>query len=170
MDEKRNELIFDDVLKSLDKGRSPIIITERIAHIEKLKCKFQGFVKNLIVLTGGMTAKQERNELNKLKTIPNDQERLLIATGKYIGEGFDDSRLDTLFLTLPISWKGILSQYVGRLHRLNDNKQVVQVYDYVDHREPILQKMYEKRLKGYRSLGYKLLTETTNENEQLRLF
>lgn len=168
--EKRHDLIFNDILKSLDSGRSPLVITERLAHVENLNNKLKGFVKNLIILTGGMTAKQERDQLNRLKNLPEDEERLIVATGKYIGEGFDDPRLDTLFITLPVSWKGTLSQYVGRLHRLHDNKEIVQVYDYVDHLEPMLKKMYENRLKSYKNLGYKLPGDAANGNEQMRLF
>ena len=78
----------------------------------------------------------------------------MIATGKYIGEGFDDARLDTLFLAMPISWKGTLQQYVGRLHRLHDNKQEVRVYDYVDIQVPILEKMFTKRQSGDKHMGY----------------
>ena len=79
---------------------------------------------------------------------------MIIATGKYIGEGFDDSRLDTLFLTMPISWKGVLQQYAGRLHRAHDNKTEVVIYDYIDMNEPMLANMYRKRLKGYEGMGY----------------
>lgn len=93
----------------------------------------------------------------------------MIATGKYIGEGFDDARLDTLFLTMPISWKGTLQQYVGRIHRHYHNKQEVQVYDYVDVKVPILKAMYEKRLAGYKSMGY-VNGNVEHESEQMRLF
>ena len=79
---------------------------------------------------------------------------MIVATGRYIGEGFDDARLDTLFLALPISWKGTLQQYAGRLHRLHDRKKTVMVYDYVDAGVPVLSRMYQKRLKGYRAMGY----------------
>ena len=79
---------------------------------------------------------------------------MVLATGSYIGEGFDDARLDTLFLATAISWKGTLQQYVGRLHRLHDNKRVVQVYDYVDNGVPMLARMYERRLRGYSAIGY----------------
>jgi len=81
-------------------------------------------------------------------------ERLILATGRYIGEGFDDPRFDTLFLAMPISWKGTLAQYVGRLHREHDGKREVIVYDYVDHSVPVLARMAAKREKGYRALGY----------------
>ena len=86
--------------------------------------------------------------------MPGDESRLILATGSYIGEGFDDARLDTLFLAMPISWKGTLQQYVGRLHRLHDNKRIVLVYDYIDSGVLMLARMYERRLKGYNSMGY----------------
>jgi superfamily II DNA or RNA helicase len=78
----------------------------------------------------------------------------ILATGRYIGEGFDDARLDTLFLTLPVSWKGTLVQYTGRLHRLHPGKTVVQIYDYVDREVPMLMRMFGRRLRGYRAIGY----------------
>jgi len=90
----------------------------------------------------------------QLASIPDGEERLLIATGRYIGEGFDDARLDTLFLALPVSWKGTLIQYTGRLHRLHPTKAEVRIYDYVDRSVPMLMKMFEKRLRGYRAIGY----------------
>ena len=89
--------------------------------------------------------------IEQLASIPDGEERLLIATGRYIGEGFDDARLDTLFLVLPVSWKGTLIQYTGRLHRLHPGKTEVRIYDYVDHAVPMLMKMFEKRLRGYRA-------------------
>ena len=85
------------------------------------------------------------------------EERVIVATGRYLGEGFDDSRLDTLFLTMPTAWKGTLAQYAGRLHRLNDAKREVIIYDYVDMRVPVLARMAAKRRLGYESIGYKIL-------------
>ncbi len=169
-DEARNLLIFNDVLQALDEGRSPIILTERQKHIDILVEKLKGFAKNLIVLKGGLQKKEEQARLQQLKEIPDSEERVIIATGKYIGEGFDDPRLDTLFLTMPISWKGTLQQYVGRLHRSHPSKSDVKVYDYVDHQIPVLKKMYAKRLAGYQSLGYKLKDEGKNRDEQMKLF
>jgi superfamily II DNA or RNA helicase len=101
-----------------------------------------------------MGAKQRKAIAEQIKAVPDSKERVIIATGQYIGEGFDDARLDTLFLAMPISWRGTLQQYVGRLHRHHDNKQVVQVYDYVDIHVPTLMRMYKKRLKGYDAIGY----------------
>lgn len=101
-----------------------------------------------------MKPTQRREVIEQLASIPNGEERLLLATGRYIGEGFDDARLDTLFLALPVSWKGTLIQYTGRLHRLHPGKTEVRIYDYVDHAVPMLMKMFEKRLRGYRAIGY----------------
>jgi len=99
--------------------------------------------------------KKQRQELQeKIANLPDSEERVILATGRYIGEGFDDSRLDTLFLVIPISWKGTLQQYVGRLHRSHDGKKLLQVYDYVDHQVPMLQRMFERRLTGYKTIGY----------------
>jgi superfamily II DNA or RNA helicase len=153
-DEKRNEMIFDDLLKCLDQGRSPILLAERTAHVEYFEKKLEKFAKNVIVLRGGMGKKQREAIRQRIASIPDNEERVFIATGKLIGEGFDDARLDTLFLVHPISWKGSLQQYAGRLHRSHANKQDVQIYDYVDIQVPLLMSMYRKRVKGYRSMGY----------------
>ncbi|MEH7440522.1 DEAD/DEAH box helicase family protein [Neobacillus drentensis] len=170
-DKARNRLLFDDVLKELENGRSPIILTERIEHLENLQKIFKGFAKNIIVLTGNMSKKEQKKEMERLLNIPIDEERLILATGKYIGEGFDDPRLDTLFLAMPVSWKGTLQQYVGRLHRIHSNKQEVKVYDYVDAKVPLLKGMYEKRFNGYKSMGYTSIeNKKENPNEQMKLF
>jgi superfamily II DNA or RNA helicase len=110
----------------------------------------------VFVLKGGMGKKQRRTTADELASAPENEPRVILATGSYIGEGFDDARLDTLFLAMPISWKGTLQQYVGRLHRLHDNKRVVQVYDYVDNCVPMLARMYERRLNGYSAIGYSI--------------
>ncbi len=153
-DDQRNAQIFDDILQALDSGRTPLVLTERVGHAELLAEKLGRFAKNVIILRGGRSRKKASEALDELAAIPADQERLIIATGRYIGEGFDDARLDTLFLTMPISWKGTLQQYVGRLHRQYRGKREVRVYDYVDQNLPVLRKMYERRLRGYRALGY----------------
>jgi superfamily II DNA or RNA helicase len=152
-DTARNDLIFDDVLKALEAGRSPVVLTERKDHLDYLRSRFSRFARNLVVLNGGMSA-AERKASEVALRVANDQERLILATGRYIGEGFDDQRLDTLFLTMPISWKGTLAQYVGRLHRKHDGKTEVLVVDYVDEAVPLLTRMAAKRRAGYRSLGY----------------
>jgi superfamily II DNA or RNA helicase len=139
---------------ALEAGRSPLLLTERKDHLEYFARRVKGFARNVIVLKGGMGQNQRREIREKMKAIPDSEERLIIATGRYVGEGFDDARLDTLFLTLPISWRGTLQQYVGRLHRTHDNKRFIAVYDYVDSEVPMLARMYKKRLKGYKAIGY----------------
>ncbi|WP_066196045.1 DEAD/DEAH box helicase [Gracilibacillus timonensis] len=168
-DEARNKQIFNDVLAALDQGAKPLILTERIEHINLLESMFKGFVKNIIVLNGNLTEQEKKEQVGRLNRI-EDNEYLIIATGKYIGEGFDDDKLDCLFLVYPISWKGALQQYVGRLHRVHQDKSEVRVYDYIDHQEPILQNSYESRLKGYHSLGYKVKGDHSDGAEQMEMF
>jgi superfamily II DNA or RNA helicase len=151
----RNDLILQDVISAVGQGRNPIILTERIGHVKYLAEKLAQSVKNVITLTGGGTQKKSQETLQMVADIPEDEPFVLVATGKYVGEGFDMPRLDTLFLAMPISWKGTLQQYAGRLHRLYDGKKEVQVYDYVDIHVEMLEKMYQKRLRGYASIGYK---------------
>jgi superfamily II DNA or RNA helicase len=154
-DETRNSKIFDDVLTALEAGRCPLILTERRDHLETLRGRFERFTRNLVVLHGGMAAGELRSAHAGLQP-GGSGERLVLATGRYLGEGFDDSRLDTLFLVMPISWTGTLAQYVGRLHRDHDEKREVIVYDYVDRAVPVLARMAAKREKGYKALGYVL--------------
>jgi len=155
-DQNRNNLIIDDVISAVDRGRSPILLTERKEHLALLKARLHPFVKNLIVLKGGTGQKKRQEIAEEMAGIPEDEERLILATGRYLGEGFDDARLDTLFLALPVSWRGILSQYAGRLHRLHDMKKEVIVYDYADLEVAMLARMYRKRLAGYKAIGYEV--------------
>ena len=154
-DPARNDLIFDDILSALEDGRSPVVITERKDHLDMLAGRLSKFAKNVVVLRGGMGARRSRAASAALEEISDTEERVLVATGRYLGEGFDDARLDTLFLTMPISWRGTLSQYAGRLHRRHASKRDVVIYDYVDENEPMLMKMALRREAGYRSLGYR---------------
>ena len=153
-DEARNELILNDIIGAMDEGRSPIVLTERRDHLEYLAGRLQGFARHVVVLQGGVRARERRAGLEYLAVVPDDEERLVLATGRYVGEGLDDARLDTLFLALPIAWKGTVVQYAGRLSRLHPRKTEVRIYDYVDQRVPLLARMFEKRLRGYRLLGY----------------
>jgi len=159
MDNQRNNLILDDIISAIEAGRSPVVITERKDHLELLAGELGKAVRNVIVLKGGMGARQRKTITEKLASIPDSEERVIVATGRYLGEGFDDARLDTLFLTMPISWKGTLSQYAGRLHRMHANKKDVRIYDYADLNVTMLARMYERRLKGYGSLGYSQIDE-----------
>ncbi len=152
-DEKRNEQIINDVLMAMEEGRSPILLTERKEHLEKLHDRLTGFVRHIVVLRGGRSAKERQEVQAQFASIPMDEERLILATGRYIGEGFDDARLDTLFLALPVSWKGTLVQYAGRLHRLHPGKREVRIVDYVDSKVPMLARMFDRRRIGYRAMG-----------------
>ena len=156
-DEIRNNLIVEDTCKAVNTGRTPIILTNRTAHVSVLAEKLKATIKNVISLTGTGTAKEKREAMQRLQTIPDSEQLVIVATGKYVGEGFDYPRLDTLFLALPISWKGLLTQYAGRLHREYEGKKDVRIYDYIDIHEPICDSMYRKRLKGYAAIGYKTI-------------
>jgi superfamily II DNA or RNA helicase len=153
-DAARNDMIFDGILSALEAGRSPVVITERKDHLHVIAERLTKFAKNVIVLEGGMGAKQRNRATAILAAVPDNEERVIVATGRYLGEGFDDARLDTLFLTMPISWRGTLAQYAGRLHRLHTAKREVVIYDYIDVDEPLLAKMASRREAGYRALGY----------------
>ena len=155
-DGDRNDLIFNEVLQALEAGRSPILLTERKDHAQHFADRLGRFARNVLLLRGGMGTRRCREVMQRLEGIAETEERVLIATGRYIGEGFDDARLDTLFLAMPVSWKGTLAQYVGRLHRLHPAKREVLVYDYVDAAVPMLRRMSEKRIRGYGSLGYSI--------------
>ncbi len=162
-DEERNLMIVKDILGSVSNGRFPLILTERKKHLEKLKTMIDGKIQNVIVLKGGMGKKQRESALRALDSLPEDEEKVILATGKYLGEGFDNQRLDTLFLTLPISWKGTLTQYAGRLHRTHDMKKDVLIYDYADLNVPTLSRMYDRRVTGYRSIGYEITPDSSFE-------
>ena len=157
--EIRNNLIIEDVLNVVAVGRTPIILTARTSHVELLAGMLEQHVANIIRLTGEGTAKNKKETLQKLQDIPKDAPLVIVATGKYVGEGFDYPRLDTLFLALPISWKGLVAQYAGRLHRENEGKKDVRIYDYIDIHEPVCENMYRKRLKGYSAIGYRVLSK-----------
>ena len=156
-DEIRNNLIVEDICKAVNTRRTPIILTNRTAHVSVLAEKLKATIKNVISLTGAGTTREKREAMQRLQNIPDSEQLVIVATGKYVGEGFDYPRLDTLFLALPISWKGLLTQYAGRLHREYEGKKDVRIYDYIDIHEPICDSMYRKRLKGYAAIGYKTI-------------
>lgn len=158
-DTRRNDLIASDVLAAVRSGRSPLVLTERTAHLDELAARIHAGMKHLVILRGGMAAKQRHELADALAAIPESEPRVLLATGRYIGEGFDDARLDTLFLTMPISWRGTLQQYAGRLHRLHASKREVRIYDYVDGAVPLFNAMFDKRRKGYAAIGYEVRME-----------
>lgn len=152
--DSRKKQIIDDAIIAMENGRTPIIITERTEHIEVLKNMLVGKCENVITLMGKASAKEKRITNELLSSIKDDENLIIIASGKYIGEGFDYPRLDTLLLAMPIAWKGKVAQYAGRLHRNFKGKNEVQIFDYVDIRVSVLERMYQKRLKAYSSIGY----------------
>ena len=156
-DDVRNSLIVDDVRKTLESGRTPIVLTGIKQHVDLLAERLKSYANNVIQLTGTCTAKEKREALQRLQEIPADEPLVIVATGQYVGEGFDYPRLDTLFLALPISWKGRLEQYAGRLHRENDGKKDVRIYDYIDIHEPLCDSMYHNRLRAYAAIGYQMI-------------
>src|SRR5216684_4434406 len=156
-DEARNRRICDDVIEAVRDGRSPLVLTERNDHLDRLVNHLSGSIRHLLVLRGGMGKKQRQTVADQLRAIPPDEDRVLLSTGKYIGEGFDDARLDTLMLTLPVSWRGTIAQYAGRLHRLYDSKREVRVYDYADLNVPMLARMFDRRCRGYEAVGYTIV-------------
>lgn len=153
----RNQMICADIIAAVEEGRSPLVLTERTEHLLELARRLSPGVPNLIIMRGGQGKRGLDATLARLAEVSKTSARVILATGKFIGEGFDDSRLDTLFLALPISWKGTITQYVGRLHRLNDAKREVRVYDYVDLNVPMLSRMFDRRCRGYETLGYTIL-------------
>lgn len=159
-DEKRNNMLVADVRDALAQGRNPVVITERKEHLLWLENAFAD-IKNLFVMRGGMRRKELNDVQKAFASVPDGETRLLLATGKFLGEGFDDPRLDTLFLSMPISWRGTLSQYTGRLHRLYDRKTEVIIYDYADMEIPMTKRMFERRLIGYRAIGYRIANDQT---------
>ena len=159
-DEKRNAMIRAEVLNAVRDGRSPIVLTERTEHLELLAEALSREPVNVIALRGGMGRKALREALDRLAlhdTQGASGGRVVLATGRFIGEGFDDPRLDTLFLALPISWRGTVAQYVGRLHRLHEGKREVRVYDYADLNVKMFANMFDRRCRSYESLGYAVL-------------
>lgn len=161
--ENRNASLVEDAVRLVREGRSPILLTERKEHAAQLATLLQGKIQNVFLLVGSDKPKEKREKLAALQAIPASEEVVVAATGKYIGEGFDAPRLDTLLLAMPISWRGTLAQYAGRLHRNYEGKHEVRIYDYVDVHIPMLERMYHKRLKGYAELGYQVRFGTSDE-------
>ncbi len=156
-DRDRNGMICQDVVQCVREGRSPLVLTERREHLESLAASLEPEVEQVVVLQGGTGIKESRAIADRLAAIKPEEDRVLLATGRYIGEGFDDPRLDTLLLTLPVSWHGTIAQYVGRLHRLHEGKTEVRVYDYADLNVPMLSRMFDRRCQGYEAVGYTVM-------------
>ncbi|MBQ3217494.1 MAG: DEAD/DEAH box helicase family protein [Akkermansia sp.] len=157
-DSVRNQLIISDVMSAVNEGRTPLVLTKFRAHAEHLLEALRGKVKNLYLLRGGRSSKEREHIRRNLLATPPTESVVVVAIGQYIGEGFNYPRLDTLMLTTPIAWEGNVEQYAGRLHRDYVGKQDVIIYDYVDLRVRVFDRMYAKRLRTYRRMGYQLFT------------
>lgn len=160
----RNELIVSDVIHAINSGRNPLILTERTSHIEHLVQLMSNKDFEVIVLSGNLKTSERKEALKKIRALEDNNRFVIIATGKLIGEGFDEARLDTLFMAMPIAWKGTIAQYAGRLHRNFEGKEEVLIYDYVDVHIPVLERMYHKRLTAYHSVGYSVRSNGTQFN------
>lgn len=156
----RNELIINDVISCGKEGRNSLVLTERTAHVKLIAEELSKVLPNVIELVGGMSAREKKVALERIAGVPANENIVIVATGRFVGEGFDEPRLDTLFLAMPVAWKGTIQQYAGRLHRLYQNKSEVQIYDYVDIHIGVLERMYQKRLRGYASIGYSAKTDS----------
>lgn len=156
-DDKRNQMIAQDVLAAYQEHRQILVLSERTEHLALLYSLLAASAENLFLLQGGMGRKQVKAIMERLDSLDHDQGLVILSTGRYLGEGFDLPSLDTLFLTFPVSWKGTLAQYAGRLHREYFGKTEVIIYDYLDASVPVLARMHSKRLKGYAALGYECI-------------
>lgn len=154
--DERNEMIIGDVLHAIAEKRTPLVLTNRKEHLQLLQQGLEGKVRNIIVFRGGLSLKKLSELTKHLEAVPQHDERVVLAIGQCIGEGFDDPRLDTLFLAMPIAFRGRLEQYVGRLHRKHEGKSTVKIYDYVDGHIEKMYSMFKKRQTGYKQIGYKV--------------
>jgi len=154
LNNERNEMIIKDILEAYREGRECLVLSERVEHLVLLKDALEKHIPSLFVLKGGLGKKQLKATMEEIENKQPNEHRVILATGKYLGEGFDLPSLDTLFLVFPFSWRGMLIQYTGRLNRASHGKKEIRVYDYVDEKVPALLRMYGKRLKGYKALGF----------------
>ena len=157
--DERNQHLAHDIIDAYHEGRKILVLTERTDQLERLRAGIAESVDSCFVLHGRMPKKQREATIAALMALEGSASRVLLATGRLVGEGFDHPPLDTLVLALPVSWKGTLQQYAGRLHRNHAHKHDVRIYDYVEQDHPPLARMWDKRRRGYLSMGYKVVTE-----------
>jgi superfamily II DNA or RNA helicase len=162
-DQSRTDAIAIEIKNAFDHGRKVLMLTERTEHLAAIQEALDGKVFPPFVLHGRMSKKQRTALIKELNELPPDAPRILLATGKLVGEGFDHPPLDTLVLAMPISWKGTLQQYAGRLHREHASKSSVRIIDFVDTGHPALLRMWDKRQRGYRAMGYRMAAEESAE-------
>lgn len=162
IDQARTDAIAAEVMNAYGLGRKVLVLTERTEHLNAIQTALNGKVPSLFVLHGRVAKKQRATLIAELNALPPDAPRVLLATGKLVGEGFDHPPLDTMVLAMPVSWKGTLQQYAGRLHREHATKTAVRIIDFVDTGHPALLRMWDKRQRGYRAMGYRIADERAN--------
>ena len=155
-DQERTAAIADETRRAVEDGRKVLVLTERTDHLDSIKRSMEEHNLDPFVLHGRMSKKQRANLIAELDALPPNSPRILLATGRLVGEGFDHPPLDILVLAMPVSWKGTLQQYAGRLHREHADKTDVRIIDFVDTNHPALLRMWEKRQRGYRAMGYRI--------------
>jgi superfamily II DNA or RNA helicase len=155
-DQERTAAIANETRRAVEDGRKVLVLTERTDHLDSIKRSMEEHNLDPFVLHGRMSKKQRANLIAGLDALPPDSPRILLATGRLVGEGFDHPPLDTLVLAMPVSWKGTLQQYAGRLHREHAEKTDVRTIDFVDTSHPAWLRMWEKRQRGCRAMGYRI--------------
>lgn len=158
-DTRRNKRIICDVMDAYNSGRKVLVLTERMEHLETLNSFLDEEIENCFMLHGRLKKKDREKVYESLSRMDDHSPRIILATGRLVGEGFDHPPLDTLILAMPISWKGTLQQYAGRLHRESANKEEIRIYDYIESDRPQLARMWKKRKEGYESMGYEIRPE-----------
>ena len=158
-DQDRTNAIAAEVQGAFAQGRKVLVLTERTEHLDAILTALDGHEPAPFVLHGRMSKRQRGTLIAELDALPPEAPRILLATGKLVGEGFDHPPLDTLVLAMPVSWKGTLQQYAGRLHREHASKTGVRIIDFVDTGHPALLRMWDKRQRGYRAMGYRIGAE-----------
>jgi superfamily II DNA or RNA helicase len=165
-DLQRTEAICHEAKLAFDQERKVLVLTERTEHLDAILAGLTAKVPSVFVLHGRMSKKQRAAVIAELDALPPDAPRILLATGKLVGEGFDHPPLDTLVLAMPVSWKGTLQQYAGRLHREHASKTDVRIVDFVDAGHPALLRMWDKRQRGYRAMGYKIASQSRSDGQE----
>lgn len=161
---ERTVAVADEVAAAYARGHKVLVLTERTEHLDDIRTALKGRAAALFTLHGRLSKKQRTTLIAELEALPPDMPRVLLSTGKLVGEGFDHPPLDTLVLAMPISWKGTLQQYAGRLHREHVDKTHVRIIDFVDTGHPALLRMWDKRQRGYHAMGYCVAAGHVSDN------
>lgn len=167
--EDRDELIIRDVKRCIEEGRTPVILSKCVDHSQRLYERLEDYADRIFLLSGSNSKRRHRELLEQMKQVKPEESMLLVATGKLIGEGFDFPRLDTLIMATPVAGKSVVEQYAGRLNRDYEGKKNVIIYDYVDSHISMFDKMYYKRLRAYKQIGYEIYSEQETEKQEAGL-